>query len=190
MRHYEYAQHSRGGGRGGGRGHGGGGGRHRARRGAIVTATLLLLDEQPMHGYEIITELESRSDGRWRPSPGTMYPALNRMEERGLIDAEETDGKKRFSLTADGLARLAEYRDAKGDDDPDPWNDTGHGERGDLRGAVAELVGQARQIGRFGTPEQVEQAKEVFTDTKRKLYAILAAEPDAESSESSDAPDD
>lgn len=180
MRHHEYAQHSRG----GGRGHGGG--RHRARRGAIVTATLLLLDEQPMHGYEIITELESRSDGRWRPSPGTMYPALSRMAEHGLIDAEETDGKKRFSLTADGAARLAEYRDAKGADDPDPWNDTGHGERGDLRGAVAELVGQARQIGRFGTPDQVEQAKEVFADAKRKLYAILAAEPAGESSESSD----
>ncbi|WP_162142006.1 PadR family transcriptional regulator [Ilumatobacter coccineus] len=143
-----------------------------------MTAALLLLDERPMHGYELITELEARSDGRWRPSPGTMYPALNRMEERGLVDVEEIDGKRQFSLTEAGRTRVAEYRDAKSDDEPAPWDDNGHGERGDLRGAMAELVGQARQIGRFGTPEQVEQAKSVLADTKRKLYAILAAEPD------------
>jgi DNA-binding PadR family transcriptional regulator len=173
MRHHEHSPHSRG-------------GRHRARRGAIVTAALLLLDERPMHGYELITELEARSDGRWRPSPGTMYPALNRMEERGLVDVEEIDGKRQFSLTEAGRTRVAEYRDAKSDDEPAPWDDNGHGERGDLRGAMAELVGQARQIGRFGTPEQVEQAKSVLADTKRKLYAILAAEP-AEPAEQGDA---
>lgn len=156
------------------------GGRHRARRGAIVTATLLLLEERPMHGYEIITELESRSDGRWRPSPGTMYPALHRMEGRGLVEAGEIDGKKRFNLTDAGRERVAEYRSSTSDDDPAPWDDTGHGGRGDLRGSVAELVGQARQIGRFGTAEQIEQAKEVFADATRKLYAILATEPASE----------
>jgi DNA-binding PadR family transcriptional regulator len=153
------------------------GGRHRARRGAIVDATLLLLDERPMHGYELITELETRSDGRWRPSPGAMYPALGRMEERGLVESEELDGKKRFHLTDAGRTRLAEYRELRGDDGLDPWNDTGSGRRGDLRGHVAELVGQVRQIGRFGTAEQIERAAEVLTDAKRKLYAVLATEP-------------
>lgn len=165
--HHHHAPHSRG-------------GRHRARRGAIVNATLLLLDEQPMHGYELITELESRSEGRWRPSPGTMYPALTRMEERGLVEAEEADGKKRFSLTDAGRSRLAEFREMAGDGEPAPWHDHGRGGRGELRGAVAELHGQARQIGRFGTPEQVEQAKQVFSNAKRELYAILATEPEAE----------
>ncbi len=106
--HIHHTHHGRGG--PGGRG----GGRHRARRGAVVDATLLLLDERPMHGYELITELESRSDGRWRPSPGTIYPALGRMEERGFIEAEEVDGKNQFRLTESGRARLATYRDCAG----------------------------------------------------------------------------
>jgi DNA-binding PadR family transcriptional regulator len=133
-----------------------------------------------MHGYELITELESRSDGRWRPSPGTIYPALGRMEERGLIEAEEVDGKNQFRLTERGRERLAEYRHAQDDDAVEPWNDTSSGPRGELRGHVAELVGQVRQIGRFGTPGQIEQAAAVLTETKRRLYAILATEPSAE----------
>jgi len=167
----------------------GGRGRHRARRGAIVDATLLLLDERPMHGYELITELEARSEGRWRPSAGSIYPALGRMEERGLVTSEEVDSKKRFSLTNDGRARLAELRDAAGDDDVAPWDDTGTGHRGDLRGRLSEIAGQARQIGRFGTTEQIERAGEVLKDTTRRLYAILA-EADAVDSAGANAADD
>ena len=160
--------------------HHGRGGRHRARRGAIVEAILLVLGERPMHGYELITELETRSDGRWRPSPGAIYPALNRMEERGLVTADEVDGKNRFSLTVAGRERREEYLASPGGDAAEPWNDTGTGRRGDLRGHVAELVGQVRQVGRFGTPEQIEQAGAVLTEAKRKLYAILATEPTPE----------
>jgi DNA-binding PadR family transcriptional regulator len=151
------------------------GGRHRARRGAIVNATLLLLDERPMHGYELITELDARSDGRWRPSPGTMYPALGRMEKHGLVESDEIDDKKQFRLTDAGRQRLAEYRSTR-EDDTEPWNDTGRGHRGELRGHVSELVGQVRQIGRFGTADQIERAGEVLADAKRSLYAILATE--------------
>ena len=169
--HHHFAEHGRGGPHGG---HG----RHRARRGAVRQAVLLLLDEQPMHGYELITELERRSEGRWRPSPGAMYPALSRMEERGLIISEDVDGKRRFSLTTDGRARVAELRDVQGDDAAAPWDDAGGtGHRGDLRRGVAELVGQVRQIGRFGTPEQIERAGTVLATAKRSLYEILAAEP-------------
>ena len=173
--------------------HHGRGGRHRARRGAVVNSTLLLLDERPMRGYELITELETRSEGRWRPSAGAIYPALGRMEERGLIEADEVDGKKQFSLTDSGRERLIEYRAAQGDDFVEPWNDTASGPRGDLRGHVAELVGQVRQVGRFGTPEQIEQAATVLTDTKRELYAILATEPshlDTRADSRADSPDD
>jgi DNA-binding PadR family transcriptional regulator len=169
--------------------HHGRGGRHRARRGAIVNATLLLLDERPMHGYELMTELESRSDGRWRPSPGAMYPALGRMEEHGLVESEEIDGKKQFQLTDTGRQRLAEYRESRDDDAVDPWDDTGSGRRGDLRGHVAELVGQVRQIGRFGTPEQIERAAEVMNEAKRKLYGILATEPSADDAQDDDVDD-
>lgn len=163
--------------------HHGRGGRHRARRGAVVDATLMLLDERPMHGYELITELEARTDGRWRPSPGTIYPALGRMESRGLVESDQIDGKKQFRLTDGGRARVAEYRDAHRDD-AEPWNDTTRGSRGDLRGHVAELVAQVRQIGRFGSPQQLERAASVLNDAKRALYTILATEPDESESES------
>lgn len=171
-------EHSRG-----GHGHG----RHRARRGALLAAVLTLLDERPMHGYELITELEDRSEGRWRPSPGAMYPALKKMVVHDLVTVKDVDGKRQFSLTDQGRARLAELREARGEDGAEPWEHTETGGRGELRGSVAELVGQARQIGRFGSAEQIEQARSVFDDAKRQLYTILAT-PSAASTES-DAPD-
>ena len=157
-----------------------GGGRHRARRGAVLDAILILLDERPMHGYEIITELDSRSEGRWRPSPGAVYPALNRMEEEGLVESTDVDGKNEFSLTAAGRTRLGEYSASRGDDAVEPWNETGSGRRGDLRGHMSELVGQVRQIGRFGTPEQLARAGAVLDTAKRDLYMILAQPPSAD----------
>jgi len=157
--------------------------RQRARRGAVRNAVLTLLAERPMHGYELITELESRSGGRWRPSAGSIYPALTRMEQHGLLISEEVDDKRMFTLTDSGREALAELRSSQGADAPPPWEESGHGGRGDLRRHVSELVGQARQIGRFGTPSQIEQAATVFEDAKRSLYAILAADDPAESGE-------
>src|SRR6478736_4656246 len=71
----------------------------RARRGDVRAAILALLAEQPMHGYEMIKEIEERSGGYWRPSAGSIYPTLQLIEEEGLITGEESDGKRRFSLT-------------------------------------------------------------------------------------------
>ncbi len=166
------------------RGHarrGGRGGHHRqrARRGAIHSAVLTLLDERPMHGYELITELEERSGGRWRPSAGAIYPALTKMEARGLVTSEEIDGKRRFTLTPQGQEALAELRASRTADAPAPWEESGRGSRGDLRGHIAELAGQARQLARFGTSAQIDRAVDVFDDAKRKLYAILADDTDA-----------
>ncbi|MFK8023968.1 MAG: helix-turn-helix transcriptional regulator [Ilumatobacter sp.] len=167
-RYAHFAAHSRG-------GHSGHhGGRQRARRGAVVEAVLILLGERPMHGYELINELTERSSGRWQPSPGTIYPALGRMEARGLVESDGEEGTKR--LTDAGRERLAALEAERGES-PAPWDEFGAGGRGDLRAKMAELVGQARQIGRFGTPEQYAAAIEVLDDTKRRLYAILATEP-------------
>ena len=126
-----------------------------------------------MHGYELITELEARSSGRWRPSPGAIYPALSRMEDEGLLTAEELDEKKVFSLTARGRA-AREALDLDGaDPTPDRWRETGDG-HGALRALPAEIAGQARQLRRFGSPDQVERAAALLEDVKRELYAILA----------------
>ena len=160
------AEHERGGGRAGGR--------HRARRGAVRVAVLTLLNERPMHGYEIITELESRSDGRWRPSPGAMYPALEKMEAHGAVTSTEADGKRQYELTDRGRELLAEIQS---DDATEPWNQHGTGGRGEMRRLISELGGQVRQIARFGNTEQRDAATVVLEDTKRKLYEILATPP-------------
>lgn len=148
----------------------------RARRGAVRDALLVVLAERPMHGYELITELEARSSGRWRPSPGSVYPALTRMEEQGLVSADEVDEKKVFSLTARGR-EVSEALDVDGaDPTPARWREAGDG-HGALRALPAEITGQARQLRRFGSPEQVARAAALLEGVKRELYAILADSP-------------
>src|SRR6201992_1633393 len=87
----------------GGPGRGGRG--PRARRGDVRAAVLALLADRPMHGYEMIKEIEERSEGAWTPSAGSIYPMLQLLEDEGLIRGEETDGKRRFSLTREGRAQ-------------------------------------------------------------------------------------
>lgn len=178
--HAHFAEHERG-----GRGSRSGGGRHRARRGAVRIAILTLLDERPMHGYELITELETRSGGRWRPSPGAMYPALEKMEAHGAVTSTDADGKRQYSLTEHGRQMLAEIRESQGDDADEPWNQSGTSGRGDLRRLMSELGGQARQVGRFGSDDQRAAAIAVLDEAKRKLYEILAR-PDEATGDSED----
>jgi DNA-binding PadR family transcriptional regulator len=139
----------------------------------VRDALLAVLAERPMHGYELITELEARSSGRWRPSPGSIYPALTRMEEKGLLTAKEVGEKRVFSLSARGR-EAREALDVDGaDPTPDRWREPGDA-RGILRALPSEIAGQARQLRRFGTPDQVETAAALLENVKRQLYTILA----------------
>jgi DNA-binding PadR family transcriptional regulator len=146
--------------------------RHRARRGAVRGSLLRLLAERPMHGYELITEFEDRSGGRWRPSPGSVYPLLAQLEDEGLVRSFDDGGRKRFELTDDGRAWLDEHRD-----DDLPWERWTPGGRGDLRRLGGEILGQLRQLGRFGTAEQLERAGAILTRTRQELYELLASPP-------------
>jgi DNA-binding PadR family transcriptional regulator len=134
---------------------------------------LVLAERAPLHGYELIAELEERSEGRWRPSPGSMYPALGRLEEKGLIAGavnDDGEGKKSYELTDDGRAWL-EKRDP---DAPLPWGEGETGPGGGLRPLVAEVMSATKQIGRFGSDEQRQAAIGVLGNTKSELYKILA----------------
>jgi DNA-binding PadR family transcriptional regulator len=175
--HHVTTHHQRHGGHGrrGPHGHGRGRGPGRARRGAVAVAVLALLDERPMHGYELIAELDERTGGRWRPSPGAIYPALGRMEAAGLVTAEDTESKRVFTITDAGRRHLAEHRAVAGGS---PWDPSSVPHGGDLRRAVAELIGPARQIGRFGSEAQVQRATAVLNDASRRLYRILAGTDD------------
>jgi DNA-binding PadR family transcriptional regulator len=153
-----------------GRGRGRGG---RGRRGDVRAAILLLLQERPMHGYELIQQIGERSDDVWRPSPGSIYPALSQLEDEGLVIIEKVAGRKTAKLTEEGVAYLDTHRDELGD----PWQDVraGVGDLAlDLRGQVRQLMGAVAQVARAGTPEQATKASEVLTEARRAIYRILA----------------
>ena len=187
-RHFHHAEHDRGGRGHPGRRGGGPGGRHRARRGAVQASILTLLAERPMNGYELITELETRSEGRWRPSPGAIYPALSKMEERGAITSmmntiDDAGGKLQFQLTERGRTMLAYYTEEQGEGAAPPWGAPPSESGGDLRGQLFELVGQARRLRRSGTADQVRRASEIIGEATVKLTAVADEAP-------ADSPDD
>lgn len=142
----------------------------RMGRGDVRTAILTLLAEGPMHGYQIIQEIEKRSNGAWKPSAGSVYPTLQMLADEGLIIAKEAEGRKTYSLTKTGSEEAASIPSA-------PWESSGHW--GSTRSTVlpkagvklAEVVGQ---VARRGTPEQVDEAVEVIDEARRKLYSILS----------------
>jgi len=161
-----FGPHGHGGGFGGFGGPGGG----RARRGDVRTAVLRLLGEQPMHGYQIIQELSSRSGGAWTPSAGSVYPTLQLLADEGLVTSEETGGKKIFSLTEAGTALVAETADQ-----PAPWEEAAEGDTSTgLRDAAGTLMPAIMQIGKNGTADQRTRAAAVLTDARKELYKILA----------------
>jgi len=149
------------------------GGGRKARRGDIRTASLLLLAEEPRNGYQIMQEVQERSEGSWSPSPGSVYPALQQLEDEGLIRSEEVDGRKLFRLTDEGLAKVKE-RDPER---PAPWEQMS-GEYGskahELGKIMREVAGAFVQVMRAGNEEQQEQARKVLVTARRDLYRILA----------------
>jgi DNA-binding PadR family transcriptional regulator len=180
-------RHHRHRGFGGGEGFGGFGfgpgprGRGRkARRGDIRTAALLLLAEEPRNGYQIMQEVEERSDGVWRPSPGSVYPALQQLEDEGLIRSQESDGRKLYALTDAGRERVQE----RPDDATAPWEQMS----GDVSSEQHELGALMRQVAfafaqviRTGSKPQLVKARDVLDAARRDLYRILAnGETDAE----------
>jgi DNA-binding PadR family transcriptional regulator len=168
---------------GGGFGPGGPRGRGRgrkARRGDIRTAALLLLAEEPRNGYQIMQEVQERSDGVWRPSPGSVYPALSQLEDEGLIRSEEGDGRKLFALTDEGRAAVQE----RGEDRPAPWEQMS-GDVSEEAHALGKLMREVAyafaQVMHTGGKEQLGKAREVLTTARRDLYRILAdGEPGSE----------
>jgi DNA-binding PadR family transcriptional regulator len=145
----------------------------KARRGDIRTAALLLLSEEPRNGYQVMQEVQERSDGVWRPSPGSVYPALAQLEDEGLIRQSEHEGRKLYELTGEGRERVAE----RGADRPAPWEQMSGSVSEDMHelGKLAREVAFAfAQVMRAGGSDQVAKAREVLTQTRRDLYRILA----------------
>jgi len=150
----------------------------RARRGDVRAAVLVLLAEEPRNGYGLMQEIESRSGGAWRPSPGSVYPALQQLEDEGLVRATEAAGRKVFELTDEGRAYVTDNADALGT----PWEEfTGGSEHvAELRTLVFGVGAAVMQVVQAGTEAQIAEASRVLEDTRRALYRILAGDEPAD----------
>ncbi len=147
----------------------------KAGRGDVRAAILALLREEPRNGYQIMSEIEERSGGAWRPSPGAVYPALAQLADEGLIAGVESGGRRTFELTEAGQRHIADNPESA----RPAWEAMAEGPPGEVRGLLtqaAQLGGSVAQIAHAGTPEQIRAAAELLASTRRGIYQILAGD--------------
>lgn len=170
-----------GGPRGGGRRRHGG--RSRAGRGDVRITVLILLDEGPANGYQLMQAIEQRTNGAWKPSSGSIYPALQQLEDEGIVRIMEGEGRKMFALTDEGRQYVQEHRAEW----TAPWEGIGEDDGGAseeavrIRDVIAQLAMAYMQVIQVGTESQREEAARVLVGTRQALYRILAADSPQES---------
>ena len=143
--------------------------RDRVRRGEVRSLLLAALLDGPAHGYELMDRLEARTEGRWRPSPGSVYPLLQLLQDEGLIRGRDAGGRRTFELTPAGRSQADEGRlHALATDASHPPAQL------DLRAELQSLQGAARQVAHAGTPEQLTRAVELIRGVRQALYGMLA----------------
>jgi DNA-binding PadR family transcriptional regulator len=137
---------------------------------------LRLLAEEPRNGYQLMQAIEERSEGLWRPSPGSVYPTLAQLEDEGLVRSVEAEGARRFELTDSGREHLEGRADESA-----PWELAAE----DAENPLTELAPLVIQIGKatfqvasVGDPAQRDRARALLADTRRALYRILAEDAD------------
>jgi DNA-binding PadR family transcriptional regulator len=161
----------------------GGPGRGRRRRGMVRVALLMLLAEEPRNGYQLMQAIEERSGGRWRPSPGAVYPSLAQLEDEGLIRATDREGTKVFEITDAGQ----EHLEHRGEQTP-PWVTDDDSEAfADLRSQMKQTHIAAMQVAHAGHEDQIARAADALSEARRKIYLILAEE-DRPGTEGTDEP--
>ncbi|MFZ3391724.1 PadR family transcriptional regulator [Rhodococcus sp. 7Tela_A2] len=160
-----------------------GGRRGRAQRGDVRAAVLMLLTDEPMHGYQLMQAIAERTGGAWRPSPGAIYPTIAQLEDEGLVVVDKNGGRKLVSLTDEGRALVEDPENVP----TDPFEGhTREAETPDLRAALHGLQHAARSVAATGTDADVTAAHKVLTDAKKALYRILAEDDGTTASPESD----
>ena len=128
-----------------------------------------------MHGYQMMQEIGKRSGGSWKPSPGSVYPTLQQLEDEGLIRAQDQDGRRVYGLTDEGRRVAAE----RAEEFASLWEGVAPDEKDVQLGDLVFQVGAAFvQVARTGTPEQMAEARKVLARTRADLYRILGQDPD------------
>ena len=138
------------------------GGWHRARRGDISPLLLKTLADGPAHGYEIIKRIEEQTKGMWKPSPGSVYPTLQMLEEQGLVKSRDDEGKKVYELTKEGKAKSKEENY--------DWEKLGKSDFVELRMLAVETVRLTKQVIKVRGPIEI---KKILTETNAKLEKLL-----------------
>jgi DNA-binding PadR family transcriptional regulator len=148
------------------------GGRGRARRGDVRLAILSLLADAPSNGYGLITGIAAKSEGAWRPSPGSVYPTLQQLVDEDLIVADDSSAKSVYSLTDAGRAHVAENREAI----DAAWAATTDRSEGEdaFQTSLMKLMGVVKPLMHDATDAQRQAAAAKLDETRRALYAILA----------------
>ena len=162
-----------------GGGPGRGGRRPRVRRGDVRSAILdvLATSTEPINGYQVIQQIAERTDGVWKPSPGSVYPTIAQLQDEGLVDDAPT-GRKALRLTEDGRTYVADHGEelaavwAPFEEQPDDV------EAVNFKQVIGQTVGAIVQVVSTGTPDQREKALEILADTRRRMYGLLAEGPD------------
>jgi DNA-binding PadR family transcriptional regulator len=145
----------------------------RMRRGDIRTAVLAVLAEEPGHGYDVIQRLEEKTGGAWRPSPGSVYPTLQLLEDEGLVRSAERESKRVYEITTEGREEAARrIEDAGGT----PWDLAGRDDDriGELRDATRQLFVAAKQVGASNDSERLARTIEILRRARKEIYTVLA----------------
>ncbi len=149
----------------------------KVRRGDVRAAILDVLREGPRNGYQVIQQIEERSGGAWRPSPGSVYPTVSQLEDEGLVEADAAEGRRTLRLTAAGETYVGDHPEELEAvwapfDEPDGQDDPA--DFASLKPEIGALMNAVWQIVTTGTDQQRREAVELLTETRRRLYGLLA----------------
>jgi DNA-binding PadR family transcriptional regulator len=162
-----------------------GGRRQRARRGDVRSAILDVLagaGEQAFNGYQVIQEIAERTEGAWKPSPGSVYPTVAQLQDEGLVEDAPT-GRKAIQLTAEGRTYVEEHAEEMAAVWAPFAEQADDSESVDFKRVIGQTIGAIVQVASTGTPDQREKAIEILADTRRRLYGLLAEGPEQADSE-------
>jgi len=154
------------------------------RRGEVRGLILAALRDKPMHGYEVIQALEEQSEGRWRPSAGSIYPTLQQLADEGLVSGEDVEGRRVYTITDAGRKLADEGRERS------PWTDAEEDDRADrstdIRKLAIELAAAVMQVQRMGSPRARREADRILTDARKQMYKLLSEDEDASADDGGD----
>ena len=157
----------------------GGRGGAKVRRGDVRTAILDVLSGEPMNGYQVIQQISERSRGAWKPSPGSVYPTVQQLEDEGLVSGVESDGRRLLTLTDEGREWVREHPEElkatwRPFDDDAEERSTPFEAVGDLKPVAGQVMGALWQVMMHGTAQQKAEAADILAETRRRLYGLLA----------------